>query len=292
MINSFDERFIEKKNQLRDTEARVAQWIIENSSKVLGMTTTQLAKMCGVSESTIVRTCQSLGYSGFRELRVSLAMDIGNKHKIGGFQSDLKINEIYIEDDIQTIIQKLFNLYQQGLADTLAQFDYDAFNGAVNAIDKARRVEIYALGSLSDIAKYTKMTFMETDLNCFARTDYVEQVHGAATVSSDDVVLVMTNSGELKPIINVANIAKNRGATIIGITNSKESELAKMADYILLAKGNSYIICSQSIRHRVVSAKVAYRPIIDCLMIGLFLKHPDNTIRNMLAIRSAHDLLL
>jgi DNA-binding MurR/RpiR family transcriptional regulator len=55
-------------------ERAIAQYIISNQASVVYLTARQLAEQAGVSDASVVRFCQSLGYSGFKELRLRIAL--------------------------------------------------------------------------------------------------------------------------------------------------------------------------------------------------------------------------
>jgi RpiR family carbohydrate utilization transcriptional regulator len=292
MSSDFETRYSKLKEHLRESEKKAAEWMMENPRQLINMTITSLAKICGVSESSIVRMSQTMGYSGFREMRTAFAIDTAIGERVGVYITDSLVTEINVDEDIRTIVQKEFTICQQGLVGTLSEFDFDAFSEAIDVIDKGKRVEIHGSGTMANIARHAALIFIETNINCICRTDYVEQIHAAATMSHGDVMIALSNSGELKYILNAASIAKSNGATVIALTSSKTSSLAKMADYSLLAKGGSYILRSENLRHRVNVSNIAYRLIIDCLITGLCLKHPKSAIENMISIQNAHDKYL
>ncbi len=59
---------------------------------------------------------------------------------------------------------------------------------------------------------------------------------GSGAIKSEDVVVLISKGGESDEMINLARISKKRGATVICLTERKESSLAKESDLIVEIK--------------------------------------------------------
>ena len=57
------------------TERKIALYIKENLEKVLHCNLLELAELIGVSDASMVRFCKSLGYKGFQEFKIRVAME-------------------------------------------------------------------------------------------------------------------------------------------------------------------------------------------------------------------------
>ena len=60
-------------NEMGKSEKKVADWLISHPGDNLPMSISELAELCESSESTIVRFARRLGFSGYRELKISVA---------------------------------------------------------------------------------------------------------------------------------------------------------------------------------------------------------------------------
>lgn len=63
-------------NALQPSERRVVQLILDDTEGVVEITAQELADRAGVARSTVVRSCQSLGYRGYPQLRVALTREL------------------------------------------------------------------------------------------------------------------------------------------------------------------------------------------------------------------------
>ena len=61
---------------LTSAEEKVVAWILDNPAKPLDFSIGELAAASGVSEATVVRTCQRLGFKGYPELKLAIAADL------------------------------------------------------------------------------------------------------------------------------------------------------------------------------------------------------------------------
>src|SRR5688572_13690204 len=62
---------------LAPAERRIADAIVEHPNVVMSKTITQLAAQAQTSETTVVRFCRRAGFSGYPELRLAVASELG-----------------------------------------------------------------------------------------------------------------------------------------------------------------------------------------------------------------------
>jgi len=62
-------------SELSPVEARVAQTILEQGDRLLYQSASEVSSLAGAALSTVVRTCQTLGFKGFQDLKLSLARE-------------------------------------------------------------------------------------------------------------------------------------------------------------------------------------------------------------------------
>ena len=86
---------------LSRSEQSVAKYIIENPEKVIYQSVAALAENCRVSDPTVVRTCQKLGFTGYQNLKLAMAAAIVTPNQVVH-------EDISIDDDIRTVSGKVF----------------------------------------------------------------------------------------------------------------------------------------------------------------------------------------
>ncbi|MCK8816349.1 KpsF/GutQ family sugar-phosphate isomerase [Natroniella sulfidigena] len=95
------------------------------------------------------------------------------------------------------------------------------------------RVILTGMGKSGLIAKKLAATLASTGTPSFFLHP-AEGIHGdLGMVTSEDIVIALSNSGETKEVINILPVIKRIGAQIIALTGGVDSTLAENADYVL-----------------------------------------------------------
>jgi DNA-binding MurR/RpiR family transcriptional regulator len=125
---------------LADAEVRVARWLLEEPQRLLGLSMAQVAQESGVSDTTVLRFCRSVGFRGFTDVKLAVAGDVTQHDR-------LMVEGLSADDDLSTICAKVFGASAQALADTAAMLDMEELQRAVDLIAAARRVVVIGVGT-------------------------------------------------------------------------------------------------------------------------------------------------
>ena len=131
---------------LPPAEARVAQRVIDDPEAVANSTITELAQACGTSETTVIRFCRAIGFSGYPELRLTLATEAGRAQGVTGGR--VVGSDISADDTLEQVVEKIAFADARAVEETANQLDIEALDQVVTAIVAARRVDIYGVGVL------------------------------------------------------------------------------------------------------------------------------------------------
>ena len=113
----------------------IAEYILKNYDKVAFMTACKLGEAVGVSESTVVRFANALGYSGYPKLQDALQEVIKNK-----LTTVQRVDMVKEFNDDSAILKKIVKSDMDNIKDTLEEIDEKAFEEAANRILKAKRI--------------------------------------------------------------------------------------------------------------------------------------------------------
>lgn len=113
------------------------------------MTACKLGEAVGVSESTVVRFANALGYSGYPKLQDALQEVIKNK-----LTTVQRVDMVKEFNDDSAILKKIVKSDMDNIKDTLEEIDEKAFEEAANRILKAKRIYIVGMRSSFTIAQY------------------------------------------------------------------------------------------------------------------------------------------
>ncbi len=131
-------------HSLRESEKRVADYVLLGADDVLSKTLLEISAEIGVSEASIMRFCKQLGYSGYSELKLLLAKEAGERRSDGAKELDISIKK---EDKYEDIPGKVIANTTKALYDTLKIFDYSQYIKAIKAILDSKRVVLFGVGN-------------------------------------------------------------------------------------------------------------------------------------------------
>ena len=264
-------------NSLKPAERRVAEYILENSMLVVRLSITKLAEEAGVSEATIIKFCQRVGYPGYQELKISLAQEMGEGCSEQGIYGPIQADE-----DIETVIEKIFQIYNRSLNDTKRLLLKAPISQAVRKVLGAGRIYFFGYGASGIVAQDAEIKFKRINRTAEAFTDNHMQKTIAALLKPDDLVVAISDSGRTKELVEALEIAKPTGACIIAITSNMGSPLSKLADLVLLTS-----VTETPFRGSALASRMVQLAIIDVLFLGAATADYQNTVEFLNKTRMA-----
>ena len=212
----------------------IAQYILKNYDKVAFMTACKLGETVGVSESTVVRFANALGYSGYPKLQDALQEVIKNK-----LTTVQRVDMVKEFNDDSAILKKIVKSDNDNKKDTLEGIDEKAFEEAANRILKAKRIYIVGMRSSFTIAQYLGFYLgIILDSVHVIRTDMGDAFEQVVKINEDDVLIAISFPRYSKKSYQIVSYAKEKGAHIVSLTDSPFAPVASFTDNLLLVKSN------------------------------------------------------
>jgi RpiR family carbohydrate utilization transcriptional regulator len=244
-------------SNLRDSERKVLNYILNNPSKIIDMTISEVAKNANSSEATVVRTCKNLDFRGFKELQFLLKRDI--EEALNRVLDEVKENE-----PVDTIVKKVFNSNAKAIENTLNTIDILTFEQALTALKKAKNIAFFAQGGSSSIALNAYHKFININKNCLWQADANMQLILVNLLSKGDACIAISRSGEIADVVNATKLAHKKGAFCIAITAKPQSSLTKVADVTLYSCNTNSVFKNIDIAEQIVAITI-----FDALYISL-----------------------
>ncbi|WP_291580233.1 MurR/RpiR family transcriptional regulator [Clostridium sp. UBA6640] len=240
----------------------IAEYILKHYDKAAFMTAAKLGTSVGVSESTVVRFANQLGYSGYPELQKALQELIKNKLTT--------VQRIELSNDFISHNNALKGVLKSDIENirvTLEKINHSAFDEAVNNIFKAKNIYIIGLRSSTALADflgfYLNLILDNVKIVSYGMSDIFEQM---LNLSEEDCVIGIGFPRYAMRTIEALTFAKSRKAAVIAITDSVLSPLATRADYTLVAESNMASF---------VDSLVAPLSVINALIIAVGLREKE-----------------
>jgi DNA-binding MurR/RpiR family transcriptional regulator len=220
-------------DRLTQSQKRIAEYIIEHSQEVAFSTVDQMAERLDVNPSTIVRFAYRLGLNGFTDLQERMQELVrGQLSRIGD-----PISESQAAGRLEgTSFGASLSHDWQNLHHTIAGLDAAAFDRAVNALARARRVYVVGESSSFSVAHYFALVLdrLCSNISLLASNDAFA-LPPLVEIKPEDCLLAFTFPPYAKATYQVAMWAKENKAKVIAVTNSPISALGQIGDIVLLA---------------------------------------------------------
>lgn len=215
---------------LAPAEQRVGRLVLQDPRSFANLPVSELAERAHVSKPTVVRFCRSMGYDGLSDFKLKLAGTVSEGvpfiHR--SVDADDKTGDVLVKVVDNTVAA--FLKYRNDASSHAIERAVDA----LLATWKSKgRIEFYGAGNSGIVAQDAQHKFFRLGINAVAYSDGHMQVMGASLLGPGDCLVIVSNSGRTRDLMDAADIARKHGATVITITTSG-SPLAQ-AGHIQLA---------------------------------------------------------
>lgn len=233
------------------SEKKVADWLLSHPGEVLPYSITELASLSDSSEATIVRFSKRLGYSGYQELKLSLAQEKENRVISPNISSS---------DSCFEILEKVCNDAYLSLERTKRLLVADSMTAAANVIASARKCVLIGLGSSASVASDAANKLLRAGCNTYAYGDTHMQTIAISQLGEGDAVIGISQSGSSKDIVDGLRLAKSRGVTTISVTGTERSPIIRQSDIALITD-------TEEVRHSTLAlnSHVSRLMVLDAL---------------------------
>ncbi|KAE8765078.1 MurR/RpiR family transcriptional regulator [Georgenia thermotolerans] len=250
---------------------RVGSAIRENPAMVLDSTINDLATACDTSVASVVRFCRAIGLSGYTQLRMLLAAELGKEAaQFGGASYGADITE---GESLPAMAQKIAALEILAIEETIERMDYRALEEIVDALDGADRILLYGVGASRSVAEDLQGKLFRIGRNAFAPSEPHEAWAAAAIPVEGVVVIGFSHLGETHETVEFLRLARDHGARTIGITGVKDSSLARLADIAVFTQ-----VRETTFRAGAMVSRIAQLAVVDCIFAGVAQRRYDYTI--------------
>ena len=200
---------------LAPAEQRVARLVLQDPRAFASLPVTELADRAHVSKPTVVRFCRSVGYDGLSDFKRKLVGSVSERvpfiHR--SVDADDKTSDIMVKVIDNTVAA--FLKYRNDAS--TAAFELAAA-ALVLTYRAGKRIEFFGVGNSGVVAQDAQHKFFRLGVNAIAYSDGHMQVMSASLLGPGDCVVVISNSGRTRDLMDACDIARRNGATTIVIT--------------------------------------------------------------------------
>lgn len=221
-------------NVLTKNEKSIADGILKNPQTVLSFSITELADYCNVSIATVFRFCKDLDLKGYQDFKLALAKSISvqENSEAGSLESTGNVNPN------EDLLHDILLISRNAVTDTFRQIDNDALKEAVSWMKQAEKIVFAGVGASLITCLEAKNKFMRITNKTDTSLDAHFLSMMASLLSARDVLVAFSDSGASKDTVDIAKIAKEKGAKVIAVTRFQKSPLAEYSDASFLCASN------------------------------------------------------
>ena len=202
---------------LSPAEQRVARLVLKDPRQFANLPVSELSDLAHVSKPTVVRFCRSMGYDGLSDFKLKLAGTVSEGvpfiHR--SVDADDKVGDVLVKVIDNSVAA--FLRYRNDASTVALQRAADALEQAYRG---QHRIQFYGVGNSGIVAQDAQHKFFRLGVHSIAYSDGHMQVMSAALLRPGDVVVIISNSGRTRDLMDAADIARKHGATTIVITAS------------------------------------------------------------------------
>ncbi|MBQ5771913.1 MAG: MurR/RpiR family transcriptional regulator [Clostridia bacterium] len=255
----------------------IASYILEHYDKAAYLTAARLGSVVGISESTVVRFANELGYDGYPAFQHSLQEIIRNR--LTSFQR-IEVTNNLIGDG--NVLDKVLLSDADKIRRTLEEIDHASFERAVDRIVSAKQVYIIGVRSSSSLAGFLNYNFrmIFDNVKFVQTTSGSEMFEQIMQIGEGDVMIAISFPRYSKRIINAVEYAGSKRADVVALTDSVQSPIAEYADHLLIA---------QSDMASFVDSLVAPLSIINAMIVAVSRRKQEELTKRLQALEEVWD---
>lgn len=247
---------------LSPSERRVAEFVLAHPAETIQMSVAEVAERSGSAESTAVRFCRRVGFTGFQDLKIQLARDTSSL-------SQYAYDDVDPTDAPGDVLLKVMGFSSRVIQDAASSIDADVFDDTVAMMSAASEILIIAFGTSQGVALSARDQLTSIGLKVTVPEDANHKHLAARLASPDSCALLISHTGATRDTIRCAEALRSRGVPTAALTSTPQSRLTTVVDRALVAGGHP-----MSFRFEALSGRLVHLAVVDALYLALALRDP------------------
>ncbi|WP_150539666.1 MurR/RpiR family transcriptional regulator [Actinobacillus vicugnae] len=256
---------------LTKTEKKIASAILAQPEILSQNSLSEVAKQLDVGEATFIRFCRTLGFKGYTDFKLDLAIELATQEKHSSSIFDTDVSETDTPKEIAIKLQSSLN---NVIAETINLLDFQELENVVKELQQAKRIFLFGVGSSGLTAEDAKHKLMRIGLQTDAVTNNHFMYMQASLLREGDVVIGISHSGYSDEVISSLRIARKNHAKTVAITHHIRSPITNVADYVLINGNRQGHMQGDSI-----GTKMSQLFVLDLIYALLVKAEPEKSIQ-------------
>lgn len=275
MQKTIEQRIRSGYGDMRKSEQRAADYILDHLNQVRELSLDRLANEADVSQPTVIRMLKALGFKGYREFRDQLLGEYARDEEGEGRTTPLYGYPLHKGERLEDIPRNMTAMTERMLQETLKNFSVKTYKQIVEVLKHARIIDIYSVENSEVTAQDFVAKLLYLGFSCRHFGDHYYQRIAAGSLTSEDVAVGISYSGSSKDTVDVMKTAKKAGATTIVLTNFKDSPISRYADYLICTSQE------QLFYGDAIFSRASQLLIVDMIYMGIIASDYDYYVRQL-----------
>lgn len=259
---------------LNKSERKVAEAILRDPSAATRYSIAALARAADVSEPTVNRFCRGFSATGFPDFKIRLAQSIATGTPYIG-------QNVEPDDTVAEFADKIMLTTIASLDKARQALDPKALSAAIDYLIQAKQINFFGMGGSAPVAMDAQHKFFRFNIPVMSYDDALMQRMVAAGCTTGDVIVLISYTGRTRETVEIAQLARNNGATVIGIT-MPGSPLAEACTVVIevTAPEDTEV-------YMPMSSRIIHLTVIDILATGVTLKRGADFLGHLKKIKES-----
>ncbi len=245
------------RDDMSANEKKLADYILSNAALLRDYSSQQLAGAVGVSQSSVVKFCQKLGYKGYPDIKLAINEAVARKSSHGSSQAVTPFSDSALND----VSDRLLKSKLDAISATIELNKETSFMEAIDAIKKAEKIQIFGVGISRFVAEHLAIRLLNSGKLAFALNDSAYQKQFLCRLGEGDLLVLLSAVEEIKISPSLINEIRNRKVKIIHIGRYSAQANNHLDDIVLAT-----ISAQESAGKHDFSKRAAQQHIVDILL--------------------------
>jgi DNA-binding MurR/RpiR family transcriptional regulator len=256
------DRILEHVDELPPQQRTIADYLLEHLDTVPFLSVPEVARRCGVSEATIVRFGQRIGFSGFAELKMALVELLQDRLGVDDDRDDDSLGE--------DLLEAVASHEGRNIRLTVENIDREIFAAIAELIFSADHVYTFGMGISAYLAELAAYTLVQVGVAAHPMsTGFSSPREQIVALKNSDLVLVISLPPYSRQSLELVTAATEAGAATVALSDRLIAPVARRAGLSLAVKSDNLTF---------TNAVAAMTVVINALATAVATRHPTKAI--------------
>ena len=249
-------------DRLPGTEAKVADFVVRNASRVPFLSVREIAESSGTSAATVSRFVRHIGFDSFSDLRMTIASEEGDGGE-GPRTAAVSVSTADVSGSLELILETKVS----ELRATAHGLDPTAVSRVVDLIQNADSVVFAAVGNSIPVCANLAFKLGQIGIRCQCPATTESMILASLSLRPTDVLVLVSSSGYSRRLETIIDNAEDSSTPVVLITSNPAAPFAPRADCVLHTVSRDHALSSSQFSSHI-SADFVVEALFLLVMAG------------------------